>query len=169
MPTHTRQSAIDRIRRLPAQIAELTAPLTAEQLTTHYLAGEWTVAQNVHHLADSHMHSYIRCKLILTEEQPTLKPYDQDLWADMIDASQVDLAASLALLQGLHVRWVTFWESLHHDAWARTGVHPERGEISLESILYAYAGHGEEHIDQIQRTLAAESHFDWLASTARKR
>lgn len=147
---------IDKIRRLPEQIAGLVAGQSDAQLTAHPLAGEWSVAQNVHHLADSHMNSYIRCKLIATEDHPTLKPYDQDMWAEMVDASGPDLAVSLALLTALHSRWVVFWENLPANAWARTGFHPENGDISLDDLLESYAAHGEAHIDQITRTLAAQ-------------
>lgn len=147
---------IDKIRRLPQQIAGLVDGLTDAQLTGHFLDGEWSVAQNVHHLADSHMNSYIRCKLIATEDHPPLKPYDQDLWAEMADASGPDLAVSLALLTALHSRWVVFWENLPADAWARTGFHPANGDVSLDDILKSYAAHGESHIDQITRTLAAQ-------------
>ncbi|MCB9137864.1 MAG: DinB family protein [Caldilineaceae bacterium] len=91
-----RQANIEAIEALPGQVAALTAGLTAEQLTTPYDKGEWTIAQNVHHLCDSHMNSYIRCKLIATEERPPLKPYDQDVWARFPDAEGADLAASLA-------------------------------------------------------------------------
>ena len=98
MTTQERQQDIDKIRRLPGQIEALVSGLSAAQLTTHFLASEWTVAQNVHHLADSHMNSYIRCKLILTEEKPPLKPYDQDAWANLPDAQSADLSASLLLL-----------------------------------------------------------------------
>jgi hypothetical protein len=146
---------IDKIRRLPEQIAELLEGLDSTQLTAHPLAGEWSVAQNVHHLADSHMNSYIRCKLILTEEHPTLKPYDQEKWAKMADASGPDVTVSLALLTALHSRWVIFWESLPSDTWARTGFHPEYGDVSLDDQLDTYAAHGEAHIDQVTKTLAA--------------
>ncbi|MFN8439965.1 MAG: DinB family protein [Caldilineaceae bacterium] len=150
-----RNQLINKIRSLPNMIEKLVTELTSEQLTTHFLTNEWTVAQNVHHLADSHMNSYIRCKLIATEEQPTLKPYDQDLWAAFPDAQKADISGSLALLKVLHGRWVEFWESLPADAWQRTGFHPERGTVTLDSQLQLYADHGEAHIDQITRTLAA--------------
>jgi hypothetical protein len=147
---------IEKFRMLPTQIEQLTANLTTEQLTTPYLQGEWTVAQNVHHLPDSHMNAYIRCKLIATEDNPPLKPYKQDQWALFADAQNADLSMSLALLRSLHARWVTFWEHLPDEAWSRTGMHPEHGAISLADILQMYADHGEAHIDQITRTLAAQ-------------
>ena len=151
-----RSELIEKIEQLPDALENLVAPLTEAQLTTPFLAAEWTVAQNVHHLADSHMNSFIRCKLILTEENPTLKPYDQDVWAGTPDALSPDLAASLNLLRGLHARWAVFWRSLPDEAWSRTGFHPEYGPVTMEMQLKIYAGHGLGHMDQIRRTLAAE-------------
>jgi hypothetical protein len=157
MPTHeARQILIDQIRQLPAQLAALVAPLTPTQLTMPFLAGEWTVAQNVHHVVDSHMNSYVRCKLIATEERPALRAYDQDRWAELPDASEADVSASLALLANLHARWARFWEQLPDDAWHRAGMHPENGAMTLDHILQTYADHGRGHLDQIQRTLAAQ-------------
>lgn len=150
-----REKLITAIDRLPEQLAALVGGLSTRELTTPFLAGEWTVAQNVHHLVDSHANSIIRCKLILTEENPTLKPYDQDAWAALPDASGPDVEVSLAILRGLHTRWVRFWRGLPPEAWGRTGFHPENGPLSLDSILRAYADHGEAHLDQIRRTLAA--------------
>jgi hypothetical protein len=156
MNTPDRAAMIARIHRLPDQLAELVRGLSEQQLTTHFLAGEWTVAQNVHHLVDSHANSYIRCKLIATEDSPPLKPYDQDAWAMFPDAQTADVEVSLAILRGLHTRWVGFWESLPDAAWARAGYHPENGPMTLDAILRSYADHGEGHLDQITRTLAAE-------------
>lgn len=146
---------IEKIRVLPEQMAALTAGLTPEQLTAPYLVGEWSVAQNVHHVADSHTNSYIRVKLILAEEHPTLRPYDQEVWATTPEANLPDLSASLTLLRGLHARWVTLFEELDAAQWARTGFHPDSGVVSVEEILCSYAAHGEAHLDQIRRTLAA--------------
>jgi DinB superfamily len=156
MPAAERAALIAKIARLPDQVQELVAGLSPAQLTTPFLAGEWTVAQNVHHLVDSHANSYIRCKLILTEDGPPLKPYNQDAWAALPDASGPDVELSLAILRGLHARWVRFWESLPDDAWAREGHHPEYGTMSLDRVLRSYAEHGEAHLDQIGRTLAAQ-------------
>ena len=100
-----RQDCIARLRRLPDQIAALVQPLTPAQMTAVTIPGEWTVAQNVHHLADSHMNAYIRVRLMLTEDRPPLKPYDQDEWAKLPDASAADVSDSLALLRGLPSSW----------------------------------------------------------------
>lgn len=150
-----RRESIERIRRLPQQLEELVAGLSTAALTAKPLPGEWTVAQNVHHLADSHINSYVRCKLMATEESPTLKPYDEAAWARFADGSSAELSDSLALLKALHARWAQFWESLPEEAWQRTGLHPESGEVTLARQLELYVSHGEAHLDQIRRTLAA--------------
>lgn len=152
----TRQAYIGKIRALPQQVADLTVELSDEQLTTPFLAGEWSVAQNVHHLADSHMNSYIRLKLILTEDNPTIRPYDQDLWAMTPEANLPDLGASLTLLHGLHQRWADLFASLDEHQWQRPGFHPEGGVITPTTLAKGYAEHGEAHLEQIQRTLAAQ-------------
>lgn len=155
--TRAREDAIEEIRRLPCQVADLVSELSPQELTANVLPGEWTVAQNVHHLADSHMNSYVRCKLIATEENPTLKPYDEGAWALFTDGSASDVSHSIALLRALHARWVTFWENLPEEAWQRTGLHPESGPVTLAKQLDLYVEHGEAHLDQIRRTLAARS------------
>lgn len=148
---------IEKIRTFPAQLEAMLWDLTHEQLTTSFLAGEWSAAQNVHHLADSHMNAFIRFKLILLEDNPTLKPYNQNDWAETVDAQETDIENSLSILRGLHRRWASLMESLSDEQWARSGYHPEnKRQVTLESILEYYAAHGEGHIDQINRTLAAQ-------------
>jgi len=150
-----REEAIEKIRRLPQQVEELITGLSPQELTAQPLPNEWTVAQNVHHIADSHINSYVRCKLMATEDNPTLKPYDEGAWALLSDGSNAELSDSLALLKALHARWVIFWENLPEDAWQRTGQHPESGAVTLARQLELYVEHGEAHLDQIRRTLAA--------------
>jgi hypothetical protein len=150
-----RRELIAKIRALPDEVAKLVDGLSPAQLTARPLPGEWSVAQNVHHLVDSHMNSYVRCKLIMTEEHPTLRPFDQDRWAELPDASRAEIADSLAILRHLHARWVIFWERLRAGDWRRTGFHPDSGVVSLDDQLRTYAEHGEGHLDQIARTLAA--------------
>ncbi|MDE0633209.1 MAG: DinB family protein [Caldilineaceae bacterium] len=150
-----REAAIEKIRRLPQQVEELVSGLSPQELTAKPLADEWTVAQNVHHIADSHINSYVRCKLMATEDNPTLKPYDEGAWALLTDGSSDDLSDSIALLKALHARWIQFWENLPDDAWQRTGQHPESGAVTLARQLELYVEHGEAHLDQIRLTLAA--------------
>lgn len=151
-----RNALIEKIGKLPEQVAELVGGLSDAQMTTHFIDEEWSVAQNVHHLCDSHMNSYIRCKLMLTEDNPTLRPYDQDVWAALPDASGANVTESLALLTGLHARWVTFWQNLSDADWDRPGFHPEDGPVTLAMQLRLYADHGEGHLRQIGHTLAAQ-------------
>jgi hypothetical protein len=146
---------IDVLRRFPDQAAALIDGLSEAQLTAHPLEGEWSVAQNIHHCADSHMNSYIRLKLILTEDNPTLKPYDQETWAETPDSTNPDVATSLALLRGLHARWTLLFASLSDDQWTRTGYHPEYGSITPAGLLDTYVDHCQAHLDQIERTIAA--------------
>jgi hypothetical protein len=154
-----RAERIAVLREFPDTLEALVQGLSATQLTTPYLAGEWTVAQNVHHLADSHLNSYIRFKLIATEIHPPLKGYDQDRWAGLADAESADLSTSLAILRGLHARWVDFLEAVTDEQWQRSGVHSQDGELTMDDLLKTYANHCHNHLDQIRRTLAAQSAF----------
>ncbi len=149
--------AIEKIRSLPQQVEELVSALSPEELTARPLADEWTVAQNVHHLVDSHINSYVRCKLMATEENPTFKPYDEGAWARLADGSSAELSDSLTLLKALHARWVQFWENLPEEEWQRTGWRPQSGAVTLARQLELYVAHGEAHLDQIRRTLAARA------------
>lgn len=146
---------IDILRRFPDQAAALIDGMSEAQLTAHPLPGEWSVAQNIHHCADSHMNSFIRLKLILAEDNPTLKPYDQETWAETPDSTNADVATSLALLRGLHARWTLLFASLSDDQWTRTGYHPEYGSITPAGLLDSYVDHCGAHLDQIERTIAA--------------
>lgn len=144
-----RHGRIALIRDFPGQLTDALAGLSDPQLDTPYRVGGWTVRQVVHHLADSHMHAYLRMKLIVAEQNPPLKPYDQDAWASMPDCRSGPLAMSLRVLTGLHERWALFLESLPDDAWGRTAFHPERGAVTLESMLKTYSDHGQKHIGHI--------------------
>lgn len=150
-----RAALIEALRHFPAELDALVSPLTADQLTAHPLAGEWSIAQNVHHLADAHINGYIRARLALTEEHPPLKPYDQDAWAALADASSADLSPSMAILRGVHSRWADLLATLDDAQFARTGYHLAAGEYSVQFILEHYVEHGELHLEQIRRTLAA--------------
>ena len=150
-----RHAMIQTIANLPEDLTAAVSHLSEEQLTTYYLDEEWTIAQNVHHMADSHMNSFIRLKLILTEDNPTIKPYNQEAWANMVDEVNTDLENSLSILRGLHRRWVMVFESLSDEDWQRTGHHPEIGDITVDDLLQIYDAHCRDHLDQIKRTLAA--------------
>src|SRR5437870_6008986 len=110
-----RSAAIEAIAMCPAKMREAVAGLSDAQLDTPYREGGWTVRQLVHHVADSHLNAYFRHRLALTEEQPTIKPYDENLWAQLPDAKTSPIEISLALLDSLHDRWVRLWRSLTAD------------------------------------------------------
>ncbi len=150
-----RSTYIDSIRALPAQVEAVVTDLTDDPLIHPTLDDEWSVAQIVHHLADSHMNSFIRLKLLLTEDHPTLRPYDQDAWAMMVDETGLPLQPSLTILRGLHQRWVMVFESLSAEEWQRTAYHPEIGDVTADDLLRSYAAHGRDHLAQIERVLAA--------------
>jgi hypothetical protein len=149
LTTAERQEKIEMIRKLPATVESAVAGMNDVQLDTPYRSGGWTVRQVIHHLADSHLNAFVRMKLILTEESPTLKPYDQDEWAKLPDTMHMPIGHSIGILRGLHERWTVLLRSLPEEAWARIGIHPERGKISIENILITYSGHGAKHVEQI--------------------
>jgi hypothetical protein len=156
MFTVEQQKMLETIANLPDQLEALVANLNEEQLKTPYVEDEWSIQQIVHHIADSHMNSFIRLKLILTEDNPPLKPYIEPLWAKTADVSDVPIAASLQLLRGLHQRWVVLFQSLDEEMLHRTGFHSElKQDISPLDLLQIYSGHCTAHLDQIQRTMAA--------------
>ncbi|MGE0257020.1 MAG: YfiT family bacillithiol transferase [Alphaproteobacteria bacterium] len=139
-----RQSAIADIAALPGRLRVAVAGLTDAQLDTPYRDGGWTVRQLVHHVADSHMNGYIRLKLALTEENPTIKPYEQDPWAHLPD-SRLPIAVSLPIIDGVHARWTVLWQSLDEATLQRTFTHPEMGRLTLDRHLQLYAWHSRHH------------------------
>jgi len=152
-PYTDRQLAILRLRTFPDELEALVVPLSDRMLDSG-VPGEWTTRQIVHHLADSHMSAVFRFKKPLTEANPaTIPVYDQAAWAELADY-QLPIAPSLAILRGLHARFVALLESLTEDQWKMTGVHPEWGVVTVATVAQRYADHCDNHINQIQRNLA---------------
>lgn len=143
-----RTALIAAIAEAPAKLRAAATGLSEEQLDTPYRPGGWTVRQVVHHVPDSHMNSLVRFKLALTENEPTIKPYDEARWAELGDAKGA-IEPSLALLESLHERWVALLKSLSASDWQRTFRHPERGTMTLEETLQLYAWHGRHHVAHI--------------------
>lgn len=141
---------IDELAEAPSELRGAVAGLDDAQLDTVYRESGWSVRQVVHHVADSHTNSFIRCKLALTEDAPVIKPYSEKAWAELGDSKRGGLEPSLSLLSSLHERWVLLLSSLPEDAFARTFVHPESGRtVSLDLNLALYAWHGKHHTAQI--------------------
>jgi hypothetical protein len=151
-----RQALLARLRQLPDAAEAAVRGLSEAQLDTPCAEGEWTARQVVHHLADAHMNGFIRMKLILTEEQPTLKPYDQDEWVKLRDSAEHPVRAALSILTGLHERWSALLETLPESSWRRSATHPETGTLTLDDLLVTYARHGETHVRQITRLRKAK-------------
>ena len=140
---------LDHIEQTPANLRAAIRGLSDRQLDTPYRDGGWTVRQVIHHVPDSHMNSYIRFKLALTEEEPTIKPYFEDRWAELPEAKQGETEISLALLDALHKRWMLVLSNLHDSDWQRTFRHPELGPMTLEKTLALYSWHGRHHVAHI--------------------
>jgi len=144
-----RTQMISNIEQTPAALRAAVADLSPQQLDTPYREGGWTVRQVVHHLPDSHMNAYVRFKLALTEDDPTIKPYAEDRWARLADTQFTPVEISLAMLDSLHARWVQLLRSLTPEDWKRTFRHPELGSVALEKNLALYAWHGQHHVAHV--------------------
>jgi uncharacterized damage-inducible protein DinB len=144
-----RPELIQQIAEAPANLRAAIKGLSEPQLDTPYRPGGWTVRQVVHHVPDSHLNAYVRFKLALTEEQPTIKPYDEKLWAELHDVRNTPIEVSLQLLEALHKRWVILLQSLKPEDFACTLFHPENGTMKLDTMLRLYAWHGRHHVAHV--------------------
>lgn len=153
-PVPITPEAIDKylrdIESFPQRLKKEVVHLSEDQLNTPYRPGGWTIRQVIHHCADSHLNAYIRFKLALTEDNPTIKPYDQERWAELPDGITPPVTVSLQLLEALHHRWTVLLKGLKPADLARTFFHPEHSkEFRLEEILGQYAWHGNHHLAHI--------------------
>ncbi len=137
---------IEAIAALPAQFRDAVSGLSEEQLDTPYREGGWTLRQLAHHVPDSHMNCYVRFKLALTEDEPTIKPYDEAAWAALPDARTGATEPCLRLLESLHECWVTLMRGMTDSDWKRRFVHPERGPMPLDTTVALYAWHCRHHL-----------------------
>ena len=146
----TRRDDIAAIVAVPATVRAAVHGLSDAQLDTPYREGGWTPRQVVHHIADSHMNAYIRYKLALTEQIPTIKPYEESAWAEVIDARIAPVESSLSLIDGLHARWGVLLGYMTDEDFAKTFYHPDhKREISLDSITALYGWHSRHHPAQV--------------------
>src|SRR5947209_12733385 len=144
-----RKTLINEIEQAPSALRAAVQGLSPQQLDTPYRDGGWTVRQVTHHVPESHMNAYIRFKLALTEDEPTIKPYMEDRWARLKDVQSTPIETSLTLLDSLHDRWVRLLRSLGPEDWKRTFRHPELGVVALEKNAALYAWHGKHHVAHI--------------------
>ena len=144
---------IDEIAALPDALRSALTVVPADALDTPYRDGGWTLRQVVHHLPDSHLNAYVRFKLALTEDEPTIKPYDEAAWAELADVDATPVRTSVDLLDAVHVRWTLLMRHLTEPQWARTLVHPEAGRQRLDVLAAHYAWHGRHHLAHITSTL----------------
>ena len=149
MSNEQRQSMVDQIAAAPEKMRAAVKGLSDQQLDTPYRPEGWTVRQVVHHVPESHLNSYTRFKLAITEDEPTIKPYFEDRWANLEDALTAPIELSLNLLEALHERWVWFLRSLRDEDFQRTFRHPELGTVSLDKNVALYAWHGRHHVAHI--------------------
>jgi hypothetical protein len=141
-----RAEAIAKIEACPAELRRALAGLTPEQLDTPYRPGGWTLRQLAHHVPDSHMNAYIRFKWALTEDEPTIKAYYEDRWAELADSRITPIEVSLSLLDNVHRRWIDLLRSMGDADFRRALIHPESGRRSLDQMLETYAWHGAHHV-----------------------
>lgn len=143
-----RRAAVDAIAAAPSRLHDAVAGLSDAQLDTPYRSGGWSVRQLVHHIADSHVNGYVRLKLALSEDVPTIRPYDQVEWARLPD-SEAPIELSLDIIEAIHRRWVLLWKHVSGDQWSRPFHHPESGEMRVDELAALYAWHGEHHTAHI--------------------
>jgi len=144
-----REKFIADVAQTPLAMRAAIEGLSQPQLETPYREGGWTVRQVVHHVPDSHMNAYIRFKLALTEDEPTIKPYAEDRWAELADTKSTPIEVSLVMLDSLHQRWVELLRSLEPGDWKRQFRHPEIGVVALEKNVALYSWHGRHHVSHI--------------------
>ena len=144
-----RRGMIEEIAALPARFRAAVEDLSPERLDTPYREGGWTVRQLAHHVPDSHMNAYVRFKLALTEDVPSIKTYDEARWAELPDVAATPVSASLTLLEALHQRWTALLSALSDEQWERAFRHPDWGELKLDRTLALYAWHSRHHLAHV--------------------
>jgi hypothetical protein len=144
-----KEEQLNQIEQAPIRLRAAVKGLSDQQLDTPYRPEGWTVRQVAHHVPDSHLNAYVRFKLALTEDEPTIKPYAEDRWAQLADTQTTPVEVSLAMLDSLHDRWVRLLRSLQSEDWKRTFRHPEMGVMNLEKTLALYSWHGRHHVAHI--------------------
>lgn len=147
---------IDQIATLPQDMRKVVARLSDEQLETPYRPGGWTLRQVIHHVPDSHLNSYVRFKLALTEDEPTIKPYNEARWAELPDSRIVPVSTNLDFLAFLHAKWTALLRAMDRNDFAKRFNHPDFGPTGLAVTVGYYAWHGRHHLAHITSTIERE-------------
>lgn len=148
-----RQAHLKTIEDTPARFRSLVSGLSEAQLDTPYRPGGWTIRQVVHHVPDSHLNAYIRMKLAATEDTPTIRTYEEQLWAELPEARSGAVQMSLDLLDALHRRWIAFLTQLPDATYSRAFMHPEWGRVTIDDGIAMYAWHCRHHAAHIEQAL----------------
>ncbi len=155
------QHWIDILEQFPSQISSLAKNLSMEELNLIYRPNGWNIKQVVHHCSDSHMNAFIRFKLALTEENPTIKPYKEALWAELIDGNENNISHSLQLLEGIHYKWCLLLKTLDESQYNRTYFHPESKQLYvLKEVVGLYAWHCNHHLAHIKQAILFQNKFN---------
>ena len=157
LSTAERAELLQQLADLPAQLTAAARAVGGERLQLPYRPGGWTGRQVIHHVADSHMNCYFRFRLALTEDNPTVRPYDEAAWAELPDVAATPITVSLTLLEALHTRWVTLLQHLSGAQWQRTFYHPKLARtFTLDQALAMYAWHGHHHLAHLKSLIAVD-------------
>ncbi|HEY7292257.1 MAG TPA: putative metal-dependent hydrolase [Vicinamibacterales bacterium] len=151
----TRDALVKTIEDTPARMRALVEKLSDRQLETPYRPGGWSIRQVVHHVPDSHLNAYVRMKLAMTEDTPTIRTYEEQRWAELPEAKSGDVSMSLSLLEALHRRWVVFLRNLSDADFSRAYLHPDMGRMRLDEVLALYGWHCHHHVAHIEQALRA--------------
>lgn len=158
--SETLKDWINSIRNFPLQIESQVRSLESDKLDWPYRPEGWTIREVVHHCVDSHLNAFLRFKLTLTEDRPTIKPYQEALWVQLADGKEEDVSNSLLLLQSLHHRWILLIDSLNSDQLKREYFHPENNKTySLAEVIGTYAWHCEHHLAHVHQAIASEGKY----------
>lgn len=152
---------IIEIEQLPENLKTITKNLSIEELNYIYRPNGWNIKQVIHHLSDSHSNALIRFKLALTEENPTIKPYAENLWAELVDGSDDNLHFSLQILEGIHYKWHLLLQNMNENSWNKTYFHPESNKkVTLKEMIGLYAWHCNHHLAHIKQALKYKGEFE---------
>ena len=150
------EDLIRKIEEFPHELEKISSSLNDENLNVLIREGAWSIRQSINHLADSHINSFVRIKFALSEDNPTIMPYNEEKWAEISDTKNMDIEPSILIIKGLHARLVNILENIHYSDWERPLIHPDVGEMKLSEYVKVTAEHGSKHLQSIVKVLRLE-------------